>query len=71
MVWKKMASAFNAFFTIIISGSGHDYSEQQFVDCAYGQHGADGCVGAWPHGYAKWAVDKNIDLISEVLELLV
>jgi hypothetical protein len=57
--------------TLIFLGSGHDYSEQQFVDCAFGQHGADGCVGAWPHAYAKWAVDENIDLTSEVLELSV
>ena len=57
--------------TLTFLGLGHDYSEQQIVDCAYGQNGGDGCVGSWPHGYAKWVVDENIDLTSEVQALLV
>ena len=36
-----------------LTGSAGDYSEQQFVDCGYGQYGANGCNGAAPHAYVK------------------
>ena len=29
-----------------VTGKFGDYSEQQFVDCGYGQYGANGCNGA-------------------------
>merc|ERR1711973_438077 len=43
-----------------------DYSEQQLLDCGYkpGQ-GANGCKGAWPHAYLKWAVETNVRLAHE------
>ena len=41
-----------------VTGVFGDYSEQQFVDCGYGQNGADGCDGAAPHAYVKWAKDN-------------
>merc|ERR1712107_344116 len=42
-----------------------DYSEQQLVDCGYGQNGANGCDGAPPHAYAKWAGDNKLELAHE------
>ena len=36
-----------------VTGKFGDYSEQQFVDCGYGQYGANGCNGAAPHAYVK------------------
>jgi len=42
-----------------------DYSEQQVVDCGYGQNGANGCDGAAPHAYLKWADDNKIRLAHE------
>merc|ERR1712168_331060 len=42
-----------------------DYSEQQLVDCAYHQHGANGCDGAAPHIYIKWADENKIRLAHE------
>ena len=41
-----------------VTGTFGDYSEQQFVDCGYGQNGASGCNGAAPHAYVKWAKDN-------------
>jgi len=41
-----------------VTGVFGDYSEQQFVDCGYGQNGASGCNGAAPHAYVKWAKDN-------------
>merc|ERR1712142_1169997 len=48
-----------------LTGVFGDYSEQQFVDCGYGQNGANGCNGASPHAYAKWAGDRNDGLAHE------
>jgi len=48
-----------------LTGVFGDYAEQQFVDCAYGQNGANGCNGAYPHAYAKWAGDRNAGLAHE------
>jgi len=42
-----------------------DYSEQQLVDCGYRQNWANGCHGAPPHAYAKWAGDNEIELAHE------
>merc|ERR1711973_269230 len=42
-----------------------DYSEQQLVDCGYRQNGANGCNGAPPHAYAKWAGDTQLGLAHE------
>ena len=41
-----------------LTGQVGDYSEQQFIDCGYGQNGAAGCDGAPPHAYVKWAADN-------------
>jgi len=48
-----------------LTGVFGDYSEQQMVDCGYGQNGAKGCNGASPHAYAKWAGDRNDGLAHE------
>jgi len=48
-----------------LTGVFGDYSEQQFVDCGFGQNGANGCNGAAPHAYAKWAGDRNDGLAHE------
>merc|ERR1711872_460958 len=48
-----------------LTGVFGDYAEQQFVDCAYGQNGANGCNGAYPHAYAKWAGDRDDGLAHE------
>merc|ERR550539_272208 len=37
-----------------------DYSEQQYLDCGFGQNGANGCNGAAPHAYLKWTSDNGI-----------
>merc|ERR1712042_319882 len=42
-----------------VTGVFGDYSEQQFVDCGYGQNGASGCDGAAPHAYVKWSKDNS------------
>merc|ERR1712080_505126 len=42
-----------------VTGVFGDYAEQQFVDGAYGYEGANGCDGAAPHAYLKWAAKKN------------
>ena len=48
-----------------ITGVFGDYSEQELVDCAYGQ-GANGCRGAKFWSYAKWIVKNKRELMSEV-----
>merc|ERR1719219_2185157 len=49
-----------------ITGVFGDYSEQQMVDCAYGdKNGAWGCGGAYPHAYNKWAGDNKVEFASE------
>jgi len=48
-----------------LTGVFGDYSEQQLVDCGYGQNGANGCEGALAHSYAKWAGDRNDGLAHE------
>jgi len=47
------------------SGAFSDFSEQQLLDCAYGQHGANGCQGAANHAYFKWLNESNQDLLAE------
>jgi len=42
-----------------------DYSEQEFVDCAYGINGANGCNGAPAEAYLKWVTDNPRDLAHE------
>jgi len=48
-----------------VTGVFGDYSEQQFVDCGYGQNGANGCDGAAPHAYVKWSKDSAMGLFHE------
>jgi len=49
-----------------ITGVFGDYSEQQMVDCGYGdKNGAWGCNGAYPHAYNKWAADNKVEFSSE------
>jgi len=44
-----------------------DYSEQQLLDCAYGrQNGAQGCDGAQPGAYLRWAGDRRAEFASEI-----
>ena len=45
-----------------ITGVFGDYSEQQLVDCGFGQNGAD---GAYTYSYAKWAADGKGELTHE------
>ena len=44
-----------------LTGEFGDYSEQQLIDCGYGQNGGAGCDGAPPHAYVQWAAE-NVDL---------
>jgi len=48
-----------------VTGVFGDYSEQQMLDCAYGQYGASGCDGAAPSAYLRWAGDNKIEFASE------
>jgi len=48
-----------------VTGVFGDYSEQEFVDCGYGQNGANGCDGAAPHAYVKWSKDSGMGLFHE------
>merc|ERR1712198_766830 len=48
-----------------VTGVFGDYSEQEFVDCGYGQNGANGCDGAAPHAYVKWSKDSGMGLFRE------
>jgi len=48
-----------------VSGVFGDYSEQQLIDCGFGENGAKGCDGAWTHSYIKWAADSGKELIAE------
>jgi len=36
-----------------------DFSEQHFLDCAYGKHNANGCNGAGAESYPKWLASKD------------
>lgn len=49
-----------------ITGVFGDYSEQQMVDCGYDGDTANGCNGASPHAYIKWAAESKPDLTAEV-----
>ena len=51
--FKKVTSAFG------------DYSEQQMLDCSYGQYGANGCDRAAPSPYLRWTGDNKIKFASE------
>merc|ERR1719233_1986187 len=48
-----------------VTGVFGDYSEQQFVDCGYGQYGANGCNGAPVFSYVKWAAKSGKSLTHE------
>ena len=48
-----------------VTGVFGDYSEQQFLDCGYGQNGASGCNGAYGYSYAKWAETNGSSLSHE------
>ena len=48
-----------------VTGEFGDYSEQQFLDCGYGQNGASGCNGAYGYAYAKWAETDGSSLSHE------
>merc|ERR1719192_2080353 len=48
-----------------VTGVFGDYSEQQFVDCGYGQYGANGCNSAAPHAYVKWSKESGAGLAHE------
>merc|ERR1712106_394474 len=48
-----------------ITGVFGDYSEQQLVDCGYGQYGANGCNGAATFSYVKWAAKSEESLTHE------
>jgi len=48
-----------------ITGVFGDYSEQQLVDCGFGQNGANGCDGAYTYAYAKWVADSKKGLVHE------
>ena len=48
-----------------VTGVFGDYSEQQFVDCGYGQYGANGCNGAPTFSYVKWAAKSQDSLTHE------
>jgi len=48
-----------------VAGRWGDVSEQHFVDCGYGQNGADGCDGATPHAYVKTWSDGGLTLAHE------
>jgi len=48
------------------SGVFDDYSEQELVDCAYGEYGASGCDGAYADSYARWADKKKRQLTLEL-----
>merc|ERR1719481_163866 len=47
------------------SGVFGDYSEQQLVDCGYGQNGANGCDGAPSYSYIKLVADTGLELTHE------
>merc|ERR1719481_2005694 len=47
------------------SGVFGDYSEQQLLDCGFGQNGANGCDGAPTYAYAKWASTSKKELVHE------
>ena len=49
-----------------LTGQFGDYSEQQLIDCGYGQNGGAGCEGAPPHAYVKWAAEHaELGLLHE------
>jgi|ERR1711915_415395 len=47
-----------------ITGVFGDYSEQQMIDCGYGNW-ANGCDGASAHAYLEWAGDNKIEFANE------
>jgi len=48
-----------------VTGAFSDFSEQQLVDCAYGQYGANACSGAYMDAYFKWLNNSKKDLLAE------
>ena len=64
MAFANMAAIETCFHKI--TGVFGDYSEQQMVDCGYDGDTANGCNGASPHAYIKWAAESKPDLTAEV-----
>ena len=52
VAFSNMA-AIEVCFKKLTGSSNLDYSEQQLVDCGYGQNGASGCNGAYTYSYLK------------------
>ena len=48
-----------------LTGVFGDYSEQQMLDCGYGQFGANGCDGARTYAYLAWAAANKIEFTHE------
>jgi len=48
-----------------ITGVFGDYSEQELIDCAYGQDGANECHGANVFSYALWITKNKRELMHE------
>jgi len=48
-----------------LTGEVGDYSEQELVDCGYGQYGAMACNGAYFHSYSEWITVNKRKLTSE------
>jgi len=49
-----------------LTGLLDDYSEQQMIDCAYGNHGANACNGASSlDSYLKWTAENDGELAHE------
>jgi len=50
-----------------LTGHLDDYSEQQLIDCAYGNDGANACDGSSTHSYLKWTSENEGELTHESL----
>ena len=48
-----------------LTGVFGDYSEQQLVDCGYGQYGGNGCDGAGLTSYLKLIKNAGLELTHE------
>ena len=50
-----------------LTGVFGDYSEQEFIDCGFGENGALGCNGAFPWAYVKTWAEEEMSLTHESL----
>ena len=66
VAFSNMA-AIEVCFKKLTGSSNLDYSEQQLVDCGYGQNGASGCNGAYTYSYLK--VSTYIDCVSTMYNI--